>query len=291
MKGLDFEQIVEDFRNGYFDESIYEQELGENWQEILNGQIPLKQAQEEYLNAQSKKYSNMYTDVSLYLSHDDDFLIENEEVLKDFGYSDYNVSQGDSDIINLLQGILTAEDRGLRDKEENFKNILKGYVAKGYNMYPLMRVMQKQVNDYLKANPEIEDLGEMKDTYNGMTILASVESESSPYSDLFTIAKYLGNLEFQYDELNYENKESTDEEIENNNNAIIQAKAMLKEELGKFDLAMLSSVIKNKQNLIRESDPNYVKNALYKGLGRSYTAIMSLQKAQEKKIEQEEMGQ
>ena len=291
MKGFSFTQIVEDFRDGYFDESVYEQELGENWQRILNGQMPLKQAKEEYLSAQAKKYNDMYTDSILYLNHDDDFLIQNEEVLESLGYTNHSLVQADSNVMNLLQGILTAQDRGLQIQEDKFKDILKGYISTGFNVYPLMRIMNMQMNDYFKANPEVEGLGEMKDTFDGMTILKNIEKESSPYADLFRIAEHLGNLEFQYNELNFGDNEHTDEEIASNDYAIEQAKAMLKEEIGKFDLTMLESVIKNKRNLIRDTELKSQENPLFKGLGRASALLMSLQKEQEKKAEKEGMEQ
>ncbi len=262
MKGFDFSQYLERLK-GVEDMDLLRDELGDNYEDILAGNIPMEEAKQIYNEAKVQKWSNMFENAlyDININDKDSFLIDDSINIDVDNLPMDNMEERAQSIIS---GILTAEKMGNEKRAEELKDVMKAYIGTGYNFYPLMRCMTKHIKDYAKENKVDmeaggEGFGESKPVYDGLVLMKNLE-KSSPYNDLFVLAEKLGQVKNQLamsandDSLDFDSLSDLEANLSN----------MLDDEIKKYDLSSLESVAKNKMN--SETEFSGRNSDLHRGL-------------------------
>lgn len=262
MKGFDFRNYLESLYS-MDDVDLLRDELGDNYEDILEGRISYEEAKKLYNETKVQKWSNMFENAlyTININNNDSLLLEDS-----FHIDVDNLPMGNMEerAQAIISGILTAEKMGNEKKAEELKDVMKAYIGTGYNFYPLMRCMTKHIKDYEKENKKDsamggDGFGEASPVYDGLVLMQNLE-KASPYNDLFVLAEKLGQVKKQLDMSVY------DDSIDFDSLSDLEAdlSIMLDDEIKKFDLSDLESVSKNKMNSEKEF---FGRNSdLYRGL-------------------------
>ena len=236
---------------------------------ISNG---TKLTSEDYLNIKNSyfKAQNEQFEDSVTIGEDDlYFELFDDTEIKDMvkGQIDEGLAETvmnvESVMVNLLRGtttnqyekdgkVIDVKGTQLEERQKDLRTLMQFYVKNGYNMYPLMRKINREYARY-KADEDKLDASSkraMAMCLDSNNILQGMESVS-PYKSIFNIAENLGELINEEKRLEAEGKDDKVEEIQQR---IEKHKELLLDKSAGFDLDELTRVIADKQEALREQE-------------------------------------